>query len=184
MACRTAVAVAQGRGSDAERLGTLAHQQFLHSDYLWTALVLAPALLAGRAFRGEAALTQEAIQLIGSTGVDIRRFDLAARAVLGDVAAVRAAVAERPFEPFQGPPYRLFDLAFAARQVEVCDVTGDPALARASLGPLEAAQARGFEHVIGWVASVPRLLGVAHRCLGRFDDAEACLRQAVQKAKR
>jgi len=182
MACRTAVAVGQGRSSDAERLGLLAHQQYLRSDYLWTVLVLAPALLAGRAFRGDGARAQEALQLIASTGVDVRRFDLAARAVLGDGESVRVALADQPLEPLQGPSYSLFDLAFAALQIEMCDVTGDPELAQASLGPLELAEARGFEQVIGWVGSVPRLIGVAHRCLGRGDDAEKWLRRAIQKA--
>ena len=51
-ACRVNVAVAQGRIADAERLGRLATQQYLRSDYQWTVLILAPALIAGSGIPG------------------------------------------------------------------------------------------------------------------------------------
>jgi tetratricopeptide (TPR) repeat protein len=34
------------------------------------------------------------------------------------------------------------------------------------------------------VASVPRLLGVVHRCLGRFEEAEMWLRTAMAQAEK
>jgi tetratricopeptide (TPR) repeat protein len=178
-ACRVAVAVAQGRLPQAERLGTLAHQQYLRSDYQWTVLVLAPALLAGRALGGEGPKVRDAIDLIGHTGVDIQWFDLAAHALLGDLEPQLATVASQqlPVNPITS--YNLFDLGFASLHAEVCDVTGDPDLAQAALGPLEAAYTAGFELSLGWVASVPRLLGVVCRCLGRDDDAERWLKCAL-----
>jgi hypothetical protein len=75
-------------------------------------------------------------------------------------------------------------LAFAALRVEICDVTDDADLARSALGPLEAAHAAGFSNVVGWVASVPRLLGVVHRCLGHLDESEKWLRLALADAER
>jgi tetratricopeptide (TPR) repeat protein len=183
-ACRTAVAVAQGRTAPAERLGAVAHQQYLRSDYLWTLLVLAPALVAGRAFRGREDMARQAIGLIGLTGIDTGVFDLTVRAILGDVDGVRAGLNEQPIPTQAGPPFSLFDLAFAALRVEVCDLIDDPDLALAAVGPLEAAHAAGFINVVGWVASVPRLLGVVHRCLGRLDESEKWLRRALADAER
>ncbi len=83
-ACRVAVAVAQGRLAQAERLGTLAHQQYLRSDYAWTLLVLAPALIAGRAYRGDVAGVNESISMIAEAGIDSPWPVLAGRAILGD----------------------------------------------------------------------------------------------------
>jgi tetratricopeptide (TPR) repeat protein len=181
-ACRVAVAVAQGRSAQAERLGTVAHQQYLRSDYQWTVLVLAPALVAGRAFQGETATVQEAIEMIGQTGVDTRWFELATKAIFGDKNGVISGLSDQQIAPGISSSFTLFDLAFAALQTEVCDLTEDPDLARVALGPLEAAQAAGFAQVIGWVGSVPRLLGVAYRCLGRYDDAEMWARSAIAQA--
>jgi transcriptional regulator with XRE-family HTH domain/tetratricopeptide (TPR) repeat protein len=178
-ACRVAVAVAQGRFTHAERLGTLAHQQYLRSDYQWTVLVLAPALLTGRAFGGDGPKVQDSIEMIGHTGVDTRWFDLAGHALLGDLEPQLAAVTAQQLAVNPGSSYNLFDLGFASLHAEVCDVTGDPALAQAALGPLEAAYAAGFAMSVGWVASVPRLLGVVYRCLGRYDDAERWLKGAL-----
>jgi tetratricopeptide (TPR) repeat protein len=178
-ACRATVAVAQGRFVQAERLGTVAYQQYLRSDYQWTVLVLAPALLVGRALCGEASKVQEAIEMIGRTGVDIRWFDFAAHALLGDLEPQFATLAAQPLSASPASSYTLFDLGFAALHAEVCDVTGDADLAQAALGPLEAAHAAGFELTLGWVASVPRLLGVVCRCLGRYDDAERWLKSAL-----
>jgi tetratricopeptide (TPR) repeat protein len=183
LATRVAVAAAQGRTADAERLGALAHQQYLRSDYLWTVLVLAPALVAARAFNGAAEAAREAIAAIASTGVDTAPFDLAARAVMRDADAVRVSLVDYRFEPPSGPPYTLFDLAVAALHTEACDVTNHSGLAGAALGPLEAARAAGFVHPVGWVASIPRLLGVAYRCLERYDDAERSLQQAIAIAE-
>jgi tetratricopeptide (TPR) repeat protein len=183
-ACRVSVAAAQGRASQAERLGTLAHQQYLRSDYLWTVLLLAPALTAARAYRGDASGAQDAIEMIRQTGIDAAWLDLAANAVMGEVK-VPSSLLVPPAAPDAGPSaYNLFDVAMAALQAEVCDVNGDADLARAALGPLQAAQAAGFAHVIGWVGSVPRLLGVLYKCLGRYDEAETWLRSAVAQAGR
>jgi tetratricopeptide (TPR) repeat protein/transcriptional regulator with XRE-family HTH domain len=179
-ACRVAIAVVQGRFTQAERLGTLAHQQYLRSDYQWTVLVLAPALLAGRALGGEGPKMQDSIGMIGHTGVDTRWFDLAGHALLGDLEPQVAAVAAQQLPVSPGTSYSVFDLGFASLHAEVCDVTGDPGLAQAALGPLEAAYTAGFELSLGWVASVPRLLGVVCRCLGRFDDAERWLKGALK----
>jgi transcriptional regulator with XRE-family HTH domain/tetratricopeptide (TPR) repeat protein len=183
LATRVAVAAAQGRIADAERLGALAHQQYLRSDYLWTVLVLAPALTAGRAFIGAAETAQEAIATIGSTGVDPGAFDLAARAVMGDEDGVSGRLATYRFAPPSGPSYSLFDLAFAALHTEACEVTNDTDLARAALAPLEAAHAAGFVYTIGWVASTARLLGIVYRCLGRHADAERSLQHAIAGAE-
>jgi hypothetical protein len=146
-------------------------------------LVLAPALIVGRAFQGQAALAREAIDMVGRAGVDTTLAQLAVDAILGEVD-VPGAKAAPP--PGTGPPpsYNLFDLAFAAMQVEVCDRTGDPHAARAALGPLESAHRAGFEYCLGWVASVPRLLGVVFRCLGSYDEAETWLTDAVALATR
>jgi transcriptional regulator with XRE-family HTH domain/tetratricopeptide (TPR) repeat protein len=191
-ACRVAVAVAQGRLAQAERLGTLAHQQYLRSDYAWTLLVLAPALISGRAYRGDAARVEESITMIAHAGIDSRWPGLAGRAILGDREVVQAALDGpeldgpkldgQSFDAHPGSSYSLFDLGFAAMQVEVCDVTGDTGVARAALGPLQAAHAAGFTQSLGWVASVPRLLGVVCRCLGRYQEAEMWLRTAVAQA--
>jgi tetratricopeptide (TPR) repeat protein len=183
-ACRTAVAIAQGRSAAAERLGAVAHQQYLRSDYLWSLLVLAPALVANRAFSAREDMAREAIGLIGLTGIDTGVFDLTVRAILGDVNGVRAGQKTQPMPAQSGPPFSLFDLAFAALRVEVCDLTDEPDLAQAALGPLEAAHAAGFTNVVGWVASVPRLLGVVHRCLGRPDESEKWLRLALADSER
>ena len=183
-ACRVTVAVAQGRIPQAERLGIMAHQQYLRSDYAWTLLVLAPALMTGRAFRGDAPKVQESVTMLAQAGIDSRWPGLAARAILGDQEELQAGLAGQRVEPKPRSSYSLFDLAFAAMQVEVCDVTGDADLARAALGPLEAAQAAGFAEVLGWVASVPRLLGVVCRCLGRHEEAEMWLRNAMAQAEK
>jgi tetratricopeptide (TPR) repeat protein/transcriptional regulator with XRE-family HTH domain len=183
-ACRVIVAVAQGRIPQAERLGILAHQQYLRSDYAWTLLVLAPSLLGGRAFRGDAIKVQESVDMLAQAGIASPWPALAARAILGDLEGVQEGLAEQRVEAKLRPSYSLFDLAFAAMQVEVCDVTEDADLARAALGPLQAAQAAGFAEVLGWVASVPRLLGVVHRCLGRFEEAEMWLRAAMTQAEK
>jgi transcriptional regulator with XRE-family HTH domain/tetratricopeptide (TPR) repeat protein len=183
IACRVAVAVAQGRNDQAERLGTLARQQYLRSDYQWTVLVLAPALVVGRALRGESARVSEAIQMVAQTGVDSRWFDLAARAILGEADAVQAGFPDAPFASRPGHAPSLFDLGLAALHAEVCDLTGDAELAQAAIGPLLAAHGAGFAQVVGWVASVPRLLGVVSRCLGRYDEAERWLRSAVAEAE-
>src|SRR5262249_45432195 len=53
-----------------------------------------------------------------------------------------------------------------------------------ALGPLEAAHAAGFVQSLGWVASVPRLLGVVYRCLGRYEEAEMWLRVALAQAEK
>ena len=117
--------MAQGRIGDAERLATLACQQYLRSDYQWTVLILAPALVAGRAFAGEADRAREAIEMIGLKGVDTGLLDLAGRAILGDLAGTPPPLTDQqPAGPSQ--PYNLFDLASAALQVEVCDLTDDP----------------------------------------------------------
>ncbi len=68
--------------------------------------------------------------------------------------------------------------------MEVSDITGDADLARAALGPLQAAHAAGFAQVLGWVASVPRLLGVVYRCLGQYEEAETWLRTAIAQAEK
>jgi hypothetical protein len=148
--------------------------------------VLAPALTAARAFRGETTATQEAISMIAQTGVDTRWFDLAARAILGDLDGLsgEAGLPGEKVEPHPRPPYNLFDLGIASLQAEVCDVTGDAELARAAIGPLTAAHGAGFEQVVGWVASLPRLLGVVHRSLGQFDESEKWQRSAIAKAER
>ena len=183
-ACRVAVAVAQGRMTQADQLGTLAYLQYLRSDYAWTLLVLAPALTAGRAFRGDAARVQESIDMIAKAGVDTLWPDLAARAILGDADGLLARLAGLEVQANPGPSYSAFDLAFAALQVEVSDITGDADLARAALGPLQAAHAAGFAQVLGWVASVPRLLGVVYRCLGKYGEAETWLRTAIAQAEK
>jgi transcriptional regulator with XRE-family HTH domain/tetratricopeptide (TPR) repeat protein len=183
-ACRVTVAVAQGRLPQAERLGILAHQQFLRSDYAWTLLVLTPALIAGRAFRGEAARVRESVEMLAQAGVDSRWPGLAAWAILGHHEELQAGLVGMHVDTKPRSSYSLFDLAFAAMQVEVCDVTGDADLARAAFGPLEAAQAAGFVEVLGWVASVPRLLGVVCRCLERYEEAEMWLRTAMAQAEK
>ncbi len=185
-ACRVNVAVAQGRLADAERLGTLAVQQYLRSDYLWTVLVVAPALVAGRAFRGDAGRASEAIKMLSGAGVDTEAFRLAVAALAGQLEGPSAGAGGGPDPAGPGPraPYNLFDLATAALQAEVCEVTGDPNLARAAAGPLEAGQAAGFGQVIGWVASVPRLLGVVNACLGRDQEAESWLQRALVQSDR
>ena len=120
-ACRVNVAVAQGRLADAERLGTLAVQQYLRSDYLWTVLVVAPALIAGRAFRGDAGRASEAIEMLSGAGVDTEAFRLAVAALAGQLEAPGAGPRAGPISAAPSPraPYNLFDLATAALQVEV-----------------------------------------------------------------
>jgi hypothetical protein len=169
--------------AQAERLGTLAHLQYLRSDYAWTLLVLAPALTAGRAFRGDVAKVRESLDLLAKAGLDTRWPELATRAIVGDLDGLHAGLAGLEVQANPGPSYSAFDLAFAALHVEVSDITGDGTLARAALGPLQAAHAAGFAQVLGWVASVPRLLGVACRCLGNFPEAETWLRTAIAQAQ-
>ena len=184
IACRAAVAVAQGRTAEAESLGMLAHQQYLRSDYQWTVVVLAPVLAASRAYQGDAAGAEEALEMLASAGADKRKFALAVKAILGDDVAVRSVLAGRRIRPPSLGPYNLFDLAAAAADVEACELVGDTRLAAAAIGPLEAAQDAGFVHVLGWSASVPRLLGVAYLRLGRIDEAQTCLKRAVEEAVR
>jgi transcriptional regulator with XRE-family HTH domain/tetratricopeptide (TPR) repeat protein len=183
-ACRVAVAVAQGRLAQAERLGTLAHQQYLRSDYAWTLLVLAPALICGRAYRGEVARVDESIAMVAQAGIDSPWPRLASRAILGELDEVKAGLAGQNVDASLRSSYSVFDLGFAAMQVEVCDVTGDAGLARAALAPLEAAHRAGFAQSLGWIASVPRLLGVVCRCLGRYQEAETWLRTALAQAEK
>jgi class 3 adenylate cyclase/tetratricopeptide (TPR) repeat protein len=180
-ACRVAVAVAQGRLSAAEDLAVVAYQQYLRADYPWALLVLAPALIASRSFQGDGSGVQSAIAMLEQVGTDPQWFNLAARAILGDLDA---ASADLPGQPVQSkPPYNLFDVAYAALQAEVCDVTGDRILAQAALGPLEAAHAAGLAYPLGWVACLPRLLGVVHRCLNPYGEAETWLRSAMTTAR-
>jgi hypothetical protein len=47
---------------------------------------------------------------------------------------------------------------------------------------LEAAHTAGFVQVIGWAGSVPRLLGVIYRSLGRYGEAETWLQFAITQA--
>jgi hypothetical protein len=122
---------------------------------------------------------QEAIEMMGRTGVDTGWFDFAAHALLGDLEPQLATLAAQQLPASPAASYNLFDLGFAALHAEVCDVTGDVDLAQAALGPLEAAHAAGFELTLGWMASVPRLLGVVCRCLGHYDDAERWLKSAM-----
>jgi transcriptional regulator with XRE-family HTH domain/tetratricopeptide (TPR) repeat protein len=184
IACRAAVAVAQGRTAEAESLGSLAHQQYLRSDYQWTVVVLAPALAACRAYQADAAGAEEAVEMLAAAGVGRRRTALAVQSILGDEVAVRSVLAGRRVRPPASGPYNLFDLAAAACDVEVCELVGDTRLAEAAVGPLEAARDAGFAHVLGWSASVPRLLGVAYLRLGRVDEAHNSLKKAVEEAIR
>ena len=152
-ACRVNVAVAQGRLADAERLGTLAVQQYLRSDYLWTVLVVAPALIAGRAFRGDAGRAGEAIEMLSGAGVDTEAFRLAVAALAGQLEAPSAGAPGGPDQAAPSPraPYNLFDLATAALQVEVVEVTGDPDLARAAARPARGRPGGGIRasHRVG-----------------------------------
>jgi tetratricopeptide (TPR) repeat protein len=122
--------------------------------------------------------------MLAQAGIDSPWPGLAAWAILGNLEELQAGLVGQHVEAKPRSSFSLFDLAFAAMQVEVCDVTGDAHLARAALGPLEAAQAAGFVEVLGWVASVPRLLGVVCRCLGRYEEAEMWLRTAMAQAEK
>jgi tetratricopeptide (TPR) repeat protein len=182
-ACRVTVAVAQGHLSAAEELAVVAYQQYLRADYPWAVLVLAPALIAGRAFQGDSSGVRAAIEMLEQIGTDTQWFNLAARAILGDLDAAPTELAGQVVQPKPPSAYNLFDIAYAALQAEVCDVRSDHVVAQAALGPLEAAHAAGLTYPVGWVASVPRLLGVVHRCLGHYDDAETWLTSAMATAR-
>jgi tetratricopeptide (TPR) repeat protein len=181
-ACRVTVAIAQGHLSAAEDLAVVAYQQYLRSDYPWAVLILAPALIAARAFQGDSSGAQAAIAMLEQVWTDTQWFNLAARAILGDLDAAPTELVSQLVQSQPPSAYNLFDVAYAALQAEVCDATGDHMLAQAALGPLEAAHVAGLTHPVGWVASVPRLLGVVHRCLGHYDDAETWLRSAMATA--
>jgi hypothetical protein len=182
-ACRVTVAVAQGHLSAAEDLAVVAYQQYLRADYPWAVLILAPALIAARAFQGDNSGVQAAIAMLEQVGTDTQWFNLAARAILGDLDAAPTELVSQLVQSQPPSAYNLFDVAYAGLQAEVCDATGDHILAQAALGPLEAAHAAGLTHPVGWVASVPRLLGVVHRCLGHYHDAETWLRSAMATAR-
>ena len=126
---------------------------------------------------------RDAIDMTGLTGVDTGWLDRAAAPSSGTWQEALAALADhQPAGP--GPSYSLFDLASAALQVEVCDFTGDPDLAQsrarpARSGPCGRVRAR---RRVGGIRA--RLLGVAYRCLGRYEQAETWLRDAVAQAGR
>jgi transcriptional regulator with XRE-family HTH domain len=184
LACRVAVATAQGRVIEAKRLATLSHQQYLRSLYPWTILVVAPALAAINSYQGDLDGALEAIAWLDSAGVDGQLFAMAAKAVTGNGDDLREPLVTEPLHFTSPPAFTLFDLASAALQIEVGAATGDRRMAAASLPVLEAAYTAGFAFVIGWPMSVPRLLGVANRCLGRPKKAEVWLRIAIAAAER
>jgi hypothetical protein len=122
--------------------------------------------------------------MLEQVGTDTQWFKLATRAILGDLDAAPTELVSQLVQSKPPSAYNLFDGAYAALQAEVCDATGNHMLAQAALGPLEAAHVAGLTHPVGWVASVPRLLGVVHRCLGHSHDAEAWLRSATATARK
>ncbi len=179
LAARTGVAVDRGRFDEAERFGALSYQHFLRSDYFYAMMIAAPALVAGRAYRGNSAAAGAAISRAASTGIDVRHYQLALLALTGRKPELHAALEKTPLRIRRARPLNAFDLAFCALEVEIGDAAGDPVIMAATIDYLQRADANGVMFTIGWAASVPRLLGVASFGVGRHDSAEVWLRQAI-----
>jgi tetratricopeptide (TPR) repeat protein len=179
LASRTGVAVDRGRFNEAERFGALAYQHFLRSDYFYAMIIVAPALVACRAYQGNSAAAEAAISRAASTGIDVRRYQLALLALSGRKPDLRAALEKAPLHIRKARALNAFDLAFSALEVEIGDAADDPVMMAGTIDGLQRADASGVMFTIGWAASVPRLLGVASFRVGRHDSAEAWLRQAI-----
>jgi DNA-binding SARP family transcriptional activator/tetratricopeptide (TPR) repeat protein len=184
LACRAAVAIDRGRFEEAELLAARARQHFIRSDYFYTMMVLAPSLIGGRTYRGDLAGAEEAIVMAADIGLDVRGYRLAARALAGSPREVRLELDSTPLPRRQPAPLNVFDLASAAVEVEIAAAIGDRTLAAGAFDILEAAHSRGVTFVVGWAASVPRLLGVASFLAGRPDTAQSSLQHAITTADR
>jgi tetratricopeptide (TPR) repeat protein len=141
--------------------------------------IVAPALVACRAYQGNSAAAEAAISRAAGTGIDVRRYQLALLALAGRKLDLHAALEKTPLRIRKARPLNAFDLAFAALEVEIGDAADDPVMMAGTIDGLQRADANGVMFTIGWAASVPRLLGLASFRVGRHDSAKAWLHQAI-----
>jgi DNA-binding SARP family transcriptional activator/class 3 adenylate cyclase len=184
-ACLCGVAAAEGRFALAERRGAEAAVLYRRSDYSFTPMVVFLALAHARAMRGDAVGAHEAVDECEQAGVrGLWRMHHAVDAVTGHVDRVQIALAERPWPRRPGLPPNLFLTPLAAAQVEVANALGDAGLVEDAARELGLAYERGVRFCAGWSFFVPRLLGVANLCAGRYAEADEWLRTAADDALR
>jgi class 3 adenylate cyclase/tetratricopeptide (TPR) repeat protein len=162
---------------DASTVVDQAAQLHRRSGHAYSAVVLAPARAALRA---------------RTTGVTVTTEDAPTSSVLAALAAVdaddtgaaRTVVTTARWRHGLVGRVTLQNLGIPVALVEVGDLLDDPVLVAAGRPALEAAHEARVVAVMGWPATVPRLLATAARHDGDLDVARRHVENAVDMARR
>ena len=191
---QTCLAVVRGRVAEAEAAARETMLSIQRSRYPWAGPLALPALAGLRALRGEWAEAEDALELL----IEPRQvFEDPGSAVKAAVRLWQALIAAYQGKMPDGgdieraatrmSSQRLTDaaaLASFATIIEISALAGLSGFTDRVAEALRNAYAKGFIYTTGWVACIPRVLGVAEVLAGRIDAAENYFQEAIASTAR
>jgi len=183
-AAQLALAAALAADDEAADIVERACRLYRRSGHAYTAAVVSPALAALSARRPGGEPKPEGESDDDPSLQPSSAVSLLCAVEANDLTATRAGLAVARWRDGIAGPVTLANLPAVAALVEVGDLLGDSERVAAALPPLLRADQAGVAVILGWPATITRLLAIAARHAGDHRETQRHVERALQLTER